>query len=45
MLSPILILILVALVFVIASALGKLPDWPWGLAICVVLLLMVLGAG
>ena len=45
MLSPIVILVLVALVFVVASALGKLPDWPWGLVLCLVLLLITLGVG
>jgi hypothetical protein len=45
MLSPVVILIIVALLFVVASALGKLPDWPWGLVLCIVLLLITLGAG
>lgn len=41
-LSVPLIFTFIALILVVAAALGKLPDWPWGMAICVVLLLILL---
>lgn len=39
------LLFVMAFGFLIASALGKLPDWPWGLVILIILLLALYGGG
>lgn len=39
----IIVLIVLALVFVILSAMGRFPDWVWG--ICIVLILILEHAG
>lgn len=39
MLTPTWILMILALVFLAADALGKLPSWTWGLCLLLILLL------
>jgi hypothetical protein len=43
MLSVPLVFVFIALILVVAAALGKAPDWTWGIVLCLVLLLMLLG--
>lgn len=45
MLTILAVLWIVALVLVIMSAMGKIPDWAWGLCILVILALMIFPGG
>lgn len=42
MLSVPIILLVLAFVFLVLAALGKLPDWPWGLVVILLLAVLLL---